>query len=229
MRNLLLVLALGNLLLLAWQFWVAPAPLPPVPASADGIELFPSAAVPGPRQAPSQLSGTGAAAAQPTGSSCLFIGPLPDVVAAQQAAARLVAQGLDTAVIGRDTQVWLGHWVQIVGFASVPAAEAARQRLAAGGIADAYLMQDGAQPMVSLGVFRERSRADRIAAAARGLGFVVTLRDRYRPAVEQWLLIRPGPGQDPGPSALRLADDRNILRVEPASCDGEGSNLAPAN
>ena len=104
-----------------------------------------------------------------------------------------------------------------------PTAETARQRLVAGGLADAYLMQDGAEPMISLGVFRDRSRADRVASAARTLGFMVTMRDRYRPAVEQWLLIRPRPDQAPEMADLSLAGDR-IMRTESAPCDAAGNS-----
>jgi hypothetical protein len=110
----------------------------------------------------------------------------------------------------------------------VPAAETARQRLVAGGLPDAYLMQDGAQPMISLGVFRDLSGAERVAKAARSLGFEVSLRDRYRPAVEQWLLIRPRPGQNLGPADLSLAGDR-IMRTESTGCEAVSGALLPAD
>jgi hypothetical protein len=115
--------------------------------------------------------------------------------------------------------MWLGNWVQITGFGSMPEAEAARQRLVAGGLADAYLMQDGPQPTISLGVFRDRRGADRMAATARELGFAVQVRDRYRPAVAQWLLVRAPAGTDmPAAGDLGLVDDR-ILRSDPISCE----------
>ena len=226
MRNVLLTLVLANLLLLAWQFWVDPAPPVPSVTGPGSLVLFSAGAgrtagAPLASQTGAPIPEPGIAAAPPPGT-CLRVGPLPNAAAAQQAGERLVVRGIDAIPIARDTQLWLGHWVQIGGFASVPAAETARPRLVAGGLADAYLMQDGTQPMISLGVFRDRGRADRIARAARTLGFEVSMRDRYRPAVEQWLLIRPRPDQKPGPLDLSLAGDR-IMRIESAPCEAAGT------
>jgi hypothetical protein len=84
-------------------------------------------------------------------------------------------------------------------------------------------MQDGPQPLISLGVFRDPDRADRVASAARQLGFEVGIRDRYRPGVEQWLVIRPRAGQSLMPADLGLAGDR-IMRTEPAPCGDAGGD-----
>ena len=140
-----------------------------------------------------------------------------DFAASRQAGKQLAARGLDAIPIARDIQAWLGHWVQIGGFSSVPEAESARQRLIAGGLGDTYLMQDGTQPLLSLGVFQDVGRAERVASVARGLGFEVGMRDRYRPTVEQWLLVRPRPNQPLEPADLSLAGDR-ILRLERIAC-----------
>jgi len=226
MRNLFLSLLLANLLILAWQFWVD-APAGPGPGGGE-LALFvrdpvlaSDAAVP---QAPAEAVPGGAPLAA---GSCFRLGPLPDSTAAQQAARGLASRGIDATPIARDAQIWLGHWVQVGGFDSAAAAEAARERLAAGGIADALVMQDGAQPMLSLGVFRDRNGAERVVNAAQRLGFAANTRDRFRPGVEQWLLIRPRPGQALRPADLRLAGDR-ILRAELAACEGAGDNVSPA-
>lgn len=222
MRSVFLTLVLANVLMLAWQFWVDPAPSGPVLGGPDDLAAFTKGAIPNTgRPAPS----TTEAAAPPLGA-CLRVGPVPTAAAAQQALEQLAARGIDAVPIARDAQVWLGHWVQIGGFVSVPAAETARRRLTAGGLADVYLMQDGVQPMISLGVFRDRSGADRVARAARTLGFEVSLRDRYRPTVEQWLLIRPRPGQTVGPAEVSLAGDR-IMRTESAGCEAADAESLP--
>lgn len=229
MRNLLLSLILANLLVLAWQFWVAPSSLPESGSNGEGLALFgagqsQASATAARQSAPPAPSGP-ASAALPAGG-CFRLGPLPDSTAAQQAARRLGARGIDATPIARDAQLWLGHWVQVAGFPSVPAAEAARERLMSGGIPDALLMQDGPQPMISLGVFRDRSRAERVASAARALGFEVGMRDRYRPGVEQWLLVRPRAGQSLGRADVNFPGDR-IMRAEPAPCDDPGPPEAP--
>jgi hypothetical protein len=210
MRNLFLALILANLLYLAWHVWIDPSQ-PPSPVSGpDDLAVFGA----GPNQTPSGLWGN-----QPAGT-CLQIGPLPTNAAAQQARERLVSRGIDAVPVARETQQWLGHWVQIDGFSSVSDAETAHQRLIAGGLADAYLMQDGIEPLISLGVFRDQSRAERVAGTARALGFEAVMRDRYRPAVEQWLLIRPRAGQALGTADLSIAGDR-IMRTENAPCGAD--------
>lgn len=224
MRNLFLSLVLANLLLLAWQFWVAPSSPEPPTSDGSGLTLFRDGQAPVVKSAPGQANPD--AAALPTGT-CFRLGPLPDYLASQQAARSLADQGIDATPMARDVQLWLGHWVQISGFGAVSAAEAARERLVAGGISDALLMQDGSRPMISLGVFRDRNGADRVASAARKLGFEVSLRNRYRPGVEHWLLVRPRAGQTFLPAELSLAGDR-IMRAEPAPCGNAGGAAAAA-
>ena len=129
--------------------------------------------------------------------------------------------------IAREAQLWLGHWVQISGFTSVRTAETARQRLVAGGMPDALLMQDGAEPMISLGVFRERSRADRVAGAAGASVSRSHSAGSIPAGVEQWLLVRPRPGQAFEPADLSLAGDR-ILRAEDGSLRRQRGASAPA-
>ncbi len=221
MRNVFLALVLANLLLVAWQIWVDPVPASPEPKNLNNLILFGLSsdrtapkAVPSQGQFPMPESPEIPVAAEGT---CLGVGPMVDVAASRQAGEQLAARGIDAIPIARDTQAWLGHWVQIGGFSSVLEAESARQRLIAGGLGDTYLMQDGTQPLLSLGVFQDVARAERVASVARGLGFEVGMRDRYRPTVEQWLLVRPRPNQPLEPADLGLGGDR-ILRLERIAC-----------
>lgn len=230
MRNLFLSLILANLLLLAWQVWVDPSSTAAPGGDSEGLAVYGDGNAPNSKSAPGQAASVPAsdiAATALAAGNCFRLGPLPDSTAAQQASRSLADRGIDAIPIARDVQLWLGHWVQISGFDSVPAAESARDRLVTGGIADALLMQDGPRPMISLGVFRDRNRADRVASAARGLGFEVGMRDRYRPGVEQWLVIRPRAGQTLLPVDLSLAGDR-IMRAEPAPCGEAGGAAASA-
>jgi hypothetical protein len=239
-RNLFLALLLANILLFAWNRWVVPtprpaaatvsvaptqgeAPAPAVPMPPDGDRSATpaasappagtSAALPQPQVAPPP----GAAASPAPGDTCVQVGPLPAAEAAAELSRSLASRRIPAATIARDTQVWVGNWIQVGGFASPAAADDARRRLVAGGLADAYLMQEGAEPVISLGVFREKERADRVAAIARGLGFKPVSTNRYRPAVEYWLLARiPAAGARPG-DGLPLPRS-GLLRVEPAEC-----------
>lgn len=205
MRFALLTLMLANLLLGAWQFWIEPED--PVGPGPGGLALFAESPVTPPPEA-GLLAGT-----------CLRVGPLPLKLEPQRESVRLGALGIDARPIAEDAPLWLGHWVQIGGFTDQPAAAAALQSLVAGGIADAYLMQDQGQSLISLGVFQERPRADRRADAIRALGFpAVRVRDRYRPSVESFLLIRLGPDQTLKPGDMSWADEQ-IIRPILAPCD----------
>jgi hypothetical protein len=243
-RNLFLTLLLANILLFAWNRWVVPpprpvaatasvAPRPPeaeAPASPGGdIAAMPASSRPASAAAAPAQSVPPPIAAVPPGSAdtCVQVGPLPAAEAAAELGRSLASRGIPAATIARDTQVWVGNWIQVGGFSSPAAADDARRRLVAGGLADAYLMQEGPEPVISLGVFREKERADRVAAVARGLGFNPVSTNRYRPAVEYWLLARiPAAGTRPS-DGLPLARS-GLLRVEPAECPGPDSEAGMA-
>ncbi len=215
MRNLCLALLFINLLIAAWYGWIEAPDRPPQSASPPALALF-QAGQP-PKGGPNSGS-TGYPGEQSGG--CLRIGPWADDTAMQQAGVRLAARGIAATPTAMDARIWLGYWVQIGGFETVEAAEAARRRLLAGGLTDALLMQEGAQSLISLGVFRDRGRAERIASRGRELGFPASIRDRFRPGVEMWLLLRPRQGETLRPEDLRQSEDLIILRSEPAPCDG---------
>lgn len=224
MRNLFLLLLLLNLLVGAWQLWVRPAPIP-VPAAGEvpELQLFGGgrAAAPSPSPTassppPRDLASSGAARA-PTTGGCLRIGPFPDAATAAELASSLADRGLPVVPLALDGQIWIGNWVQVAGFRNAAEAESARQRLVSGGLADAMLIQDGPLPIISLGVFRERDRAERILAAARQLGFNPVRTDRYRPGTEHWVVTRESPDRAIAAGPLQMPGAQ-ILRAEPYSC-----------
>jgi hypothetical protein len=213
MRNLFLALILANVLFLAWHTWIEPSePAPPV-AGRGELAVF------GPVSAVASAGRSGVQA----GEACLRLGPLATDAALQQVRDQLAARGIDAEPLARESEQWLGHWVHISGFSSSADAESARQRLVESGISDAYLMQEGPESVISLGVFRDRDRADRLVGMAQNLGFQVRMTDRFRPAVEQWLLIRPRAGQSVGPADLSIAGDR-IMRAEYVACGPDASS-----
>jgi hypothetical protein len=236
-RNLFLVLLLANLLLLAWNRWVVPPPRlagATVAGSPRQREAPPAAAAPAPQAnavvaAPQPQAPAPPVAAAPAGpgDTCVQVGPLPAAEAAAELGRSLASRGIPAATIARDTQVWVGNWIQIGGFASPAAADEARRRLVDGGLADAYLMQEGPEPVISLGVFREKERADRVAAIARGLGFDPVSTNRYRPAVEYWLMARIPVAGASSRDGLPLPRS-GLLRVEPVECPLPGSEAGLA-
>lgn len=240
MRNLFLALLLANLLLLAWQWWIEPSSPPealPVEGPQLDLEGKPAGGAAGMAQAAAGTGTPGAAADRrpdlpaasgsdpvpegippPDQGPCLRVGPMPDGTSARLAATALAGQGYLVEVQEKPGETWLGHWVQITGFSTSGQAESARRRLMAGGLVDAYLMEEGPSTLVSLGVFRDRARAERVLAAAQSLGFSPVIRDRVRPTVEPWVLVRLAPGQKaPAIPDLGLSGAW-IVRSEATAC-----------
>jgi hypothetical protein len=221
-RNLALALLLANLLVLAWSRWVSPLGEPAGPTGLPALPEFrappPSAtAAAAPAADPPPGASPPGGAVPPMAAACVRIGPLPAADAAAGLAKTIESKGFSARTVALDGQAWLGHWVQLAGFGSAAEAEVARDRLAGGGLADAYLMQDGGTAIISLGVFRDRGGADRVAAAARRLGFAPVVTERYRPAVEHWVVAVLPPDSVLARDAL-AAGGSQILRVEAIEC-----------
>jgi hypothetical protein len=208
MRNFFLILLFANLLLLAWMFWVDPEPRVAARAMlVNELAVFGKAA-PVAAVTPNPVDAR---------SDCLFVGPVPDLNAAQQLSASLAARGVKVEPVPREGRVWLGHWVQIQGFVDRAAAEVARESLLKAGLPDAYVMQDGLLNIVSLGVFRERERAESVVEDARQAGFEALMRERIRTATEYWLMSSQASGQPAALGELAASFDR-ILRAETGPC-----------
>jgi hypothetical protein len=230
-RNLALALLLVNLLMLAWSRWISPLGEPVAPERLPPLADFraPRAAAPAASAplAPSLDAGGGVPPPPPPGGACVRVGPLPAMDAAAGLAKSIESKGFSARTVALDGQAWLGHWVQVAGFGSAAEAAAARDQLAAGGLADAYLMQDGGSAVISLGVFRDRGGADRVAAAARQLGFAPVVTERYRPAVEHWVVAVLPPDSVLARDALG-AGGAQILRVEAIECPPPAAGPDPA-
>jgi hypothetical protein len=206
-RNLFLIFLFANLLLLGWIFWVDPEPPFPRAAGLNELAMFGTASP----------ATTEPLVADDVSPQCFFIGPLPALSAAQQLSASLAERGVRAEPVPRAGRIWLGHWVQIPGFADREAAEVARQRLLKAGLPDAYVMQEGLVSIISLGVFRERGRAERVIDAARTAGFKAVMRERVRTAAEYWLLFAQASDQQVALGELAVGLDR-ILRAETGPC-----------
>jgi hypothetical protein len=217
-RNLFLTLLFANLLLLGWVVWVDPELPLPVPATgANELAIF-GEKTPGVAEPSTPVD---------IASQCLFIGPVPDPNAARQLSISVAEQGIKAEPVPREGRVWVGHWVQIQGFADRGLADAAHQRLLQAGLPDAYVMQDGPISIISLGVFREQGRAERVIEAARQAGFEAVMQDRVRTAMEYWVVSDQASGQQVALGKLAAGFDR-ILRAESGPCPPSASgSVAP--
>jgi hypothetical protein len=211
MRNLFLVLLLANLLVLGWQVWLVPGEVPAARLATPGTEaeLTLTAADRGD-------SGPGAGPTGP-GGPCLRIGPISDGQAADRVSERLRREGASVSQNAEEGEIWVGHWVQLENVGSRAEADRMVSRLNAGGLPDAYVLQDSPPFSISLGVFRSRERAEKVAAEARRLGFKPLMGDRYRPGVQYWLSVSALPGRLNLNELAR--ESGQILRSESVPCE----------
>ncbi|MBM4196703.1 MAG: SPOR domain-containing protein [Gammaproteobacteria bacterium] len=208
MRNLFLVLLLGNLLFWGWRVWVAPPELPAMELRTPGKE---------PRIALLQPAGGPTAGMSAASGDCWRVGPIADPAVADALRARLDRLGFSPVLRNESGQIWVGYWVQLEPVPTREEADAMVARLSAGGLPDAYVVQTQPTFAVSLGVFRDRERADAVVATASSLGFRSQVGDRYRAGMQAWLTVRLPPGRKLPLQELGQQTGQ-ILRSEPADC-----------
>ncbi|MCC7257016.1 MAG: SPOR domain-containing protein [Gammaproteobacteria bacterium] len=225
MKNLFLVLVLANGLFIGWRLWIAPAEVP----AAQLLE-------PGPEPQVVALPRQGAGAAV-TGDApdagedqqrCWRVGPLADGQLADTLRSSLVARGIGATVMTEEGQVWVGHWVQLESVASRQEADSIAARLMAGGLPDAYVLQTSPPFSISLGVFRDRERADAVAAQAARIGFRPQVTDRYRAGLQFWLTLVV-PAGTPFSAEGIGRETGQILRSEATPCAAGTIGEAPAS
>jgi hypothetical protein len=245
-KNLFLALLLGNLLFFGWRLWIAPPEVPadqiltrgPEPdialarppaasvSAASGATPLPANTAPPPSVA---VNSTAPASPPPDGSAaaeCLRVGPIADVQLVETLRSSLASRGLAVTTVTEEGQIWVGHWVQLESVPTRAEADAITARLAAGGLPDAYVLQTSPPFAISLGVFRDKARAEKVAADATRLGFRPQTTDRFRTGVHHWLHLVNPPGSTFSVEALGR-ETGQILRAEPASCRKESIDAAP--
>jgi cell division septation protein DedD len=119
-------------------------------------------------------------------------------------------------------QLWVGYWVNIPGFAKREDADRAVAKLKQNGITDVYISLSGTDAessnVVSLGVFKETERAQRVLAQAKGLGLPAQISDRTRAGSVYWVDVDfPTPQPNFDFSTLG-AQPGKILRLEQRVC-----------
>ena len=214
MRNVILMLLLVNLLAFVYQRWII-EPDNPVAATYLKQDY--------PRLTAVQLAARPVEASEDVPISveneakCIKIGPIQQKVAADSLAATLAGRGLDATLEAAEGRVWVGHWVQVVALADRAAAVAARNRLVAAGLNDAYIVSGGDELKISLGVFKSTPSADRTIKQAGDLGFSTRMDERYQPGTQYWLTVLLRDGRELRPGELR-SDTGQILRTETVAC-----------
>lgn len=182
MRAIVLCLLLANVLYMAWHHWIR---LPDVPVPQAASARLPSLTVAAERPVRPAPPSTEPKAPP---RRCHSLGPFPNPAAARVLADQLSSSGIESVLRSRDAEVSGGWWVYLGPERTREAARETTDRLAAAGLDEYYIVPSGdMRNAISLGVFRERGRAEYQAAEAQRLGFDPSLIERTVTESAFWL------------------------------------------
>ena len=224
MRNLLLLLPLANILYYMWgRFVDDPYQLGVVVVSES--ELGPPLNVSSMVVAEAATSvGAVLGSGKPSdlaalvGRSCVTIGPFKTNTDADGALADYENEGMRASVRTTQGQVFVGHWVQIRNIPDRDAGNAILDKLKAGGLGDAYLVPTDDEGLkISLGLFGEMTRAERIELQAKSLDLQADITPRMRDQTVFFVDIGLPPGKGAGAMIEKYGEEKVMLR-DKATC-----------
>lgn len=242
MKNLLLLLVLANILYFIWEMVIEEPPEPGVAVVeisklgpplqlSEGTETRPQARPQArmeatPEAAPSVGAMLGTAEqtdlAAVVGRSCVSIGPFTSGPEAQRVFQDYRNEDMRATVRSTKGEIFVGHWVQIRDVPDRQAGNAMIDRLVAGGITDAYLVPTDDEGLkISLGLFGEMSRAERVELQAEAMNMQAEITPRMREDTVYYVDIALPPGRGAGNMIERFGEERVLLR-EQATCPGAG-------
>jgi hypothetical protein len=219
MRNLLLLLLLANILYFVWGLFVE-EPAETGVAVVDESDLGPPLAVSRNTVAEAATSvgavlGSGKPSdlAAVVGRSCVTIGPFKTNADADGALAEYEREGMRVSVRTTQGEVFIGHWVQIRNIPDRETGNAMLEKLKAGGLGDAYLVPTDDEGLkISLGLFGEMSRAERIELQAKSLDLPADIMPRTREATVFFVDIALPPGKGAGAIIEKYGEEKVLLR-----------------
>jgi hypothetical protein len=224
MRNLLLLLLLANILYYMWGRFVDDPDETGVVVVSES-ELGPPLNVSSMVVAEAATSvGAVLGSGKPSdlaalvGRSCVTIGPFKTNTDADGALADYENEGMRASVRTTQGQVFVGHWVQIRNIPDRDAGKAMLDKLKAGGLGDAYLVPTEEEGLkISLGLFGEMSRAERIELQAKSLDLQADITPRMRDATVFYVDIGLPPGKGAGAMIEKYGEEKVMLRDQ-ATC-----------
>jgi len=149
---------------------------------------------------------------------CLSVGPFGAAETGEEVLARVRGLGSDAELRTSTEEVFLGYWVQI---RNIPSRQEANRQMAVlqeAGFDDAYpVPEDDGERTISLGLFSDSERAERLRAQAAELGLEPEVVSQTREADTWWVDVRLDPDQDADDFAGALGVD-NIVTGPDAVC-----------
>lgn len=224
MRNLLLLLALANILYFMWGKYVAEPDQAGI-VVVDEADLGPPMDVSSTSVAEAATSvgavlgsGKPSELAAVVGRSCVTIGPFRSNAEANGALADYESEGMRASVRTTQGQVFVGHWVQIRNIPDQATGNAMLEKLRAGGLGDAYIVPTEDEGLkISLGLFGEMSRAEKVELQAKSLDLPADITPRTRDDTVFFLDIGLPPGKGANAMMEKYGEEKVFLR-EQATC-----------
>jgi hypothetical protein len=224
MKNLLLLLLLANILYFAWGMY-AEDPIQPGIATVDESDLGPPLAVSQNTDSEAVASvGAVLGSGEPSdlaalvGRSCVSIGPFKTGVDADTALAQYAGEGMRASMRSEKGLIFVGHWVQIRDVADRAAGNALLEKLSAGGLSDAYLVESEDEGLkVSLGLFGELEGAEKIELQAKSLDLPAEIVARTRDGAVFFIDIGLPPGKGAGAIVEKYGEEKVLMR-DSATC-----------
>lgn len=147
------------------------------------------------------------------GRSCVSIGPFKTNAEADGAVAEYESDGMRASVRTTQGQVFVGHWVQIRNIPDREAGNAILEQLQNGGLGDAYLVPTDDEGLkISLGLFGEMSRAERVELQAKSLDLAADITPRMRDATVFFVDVGLPPGKGAGAMMEKYGEESVLLR-----------------
>jgi hypothetical protein len=198
MRVAFFVLLLVNGAFLAWAGWIDAAPRAAGARSNSNISTLMLASE---MKAASNAAARGPAsaakletAASPV--SCFSVGPFNTLQRSASAATVLQQRGLAPRQREEQGEVWDGYWVYVGGLKNAAAEARVVYILDQAGLPEARVMpRSGGDRRVSVGLFKDRNRAERRAQVVRRLNLEAQIGERRVPATIYWLDLNLGPNE----------------------------------
>jgi hypothetical protein len=224
MRNLLLLLLLANILFFLWQIFVEEPPETGVAIVSEkdlgpSLEISKTAVAEAATSIGAVLgSGRQSDLAAVVGRSCVTIGPFKSNADADGALADYREEGMRANVRTTQGQVFVGYWVQIRNIPDEASGNAMLEKLKSGGLGDAYLVKtDDEGIKISLGLFGDMSRAERVELQAKSLDLPADVSQRTRADTVFFVDIALPPVKGAGAMIEKYGEERVFLR-EAATC-----------
>jgi len=219
MKNILLALILANILYFLWGMFVEEKPQAGVAFVAES-DLGPPLEVTADRDSEAVATvGAALESDEPSalqavvGRSCVTLGPFTDNTDADSAVLVYTSEGMQAKLRATRGEIFVGHWVQIRNVADDVEGNEILQKLQDGGLSDAYVVRTDDEGLkISLGLFGDKERAEKIELQALSLDLPAEISPRTRPGDVYFVDIGLPPGKGAGAIIEKYGQERVLLR-----------------